>query len=444
MSTIKQVRVSDTTYDIIDAVSTWTVAGLTRYLSNATGDGVSSEITAEQLRTALGLTNAMHFIGIVSEDITDLSTTNPVTINEESVTAVDGDVIISGTKELVWANSKWNLMGDTGDFALKTITITGTGALGGGGNLTANRTITHNTYTPQNGNTTTGRNNVILNVVSDNYGHVTSVSTGAISATFTGKSATIQSTGFYTPSGTNQSSAVTLDTAGIKYSTLEKTSIDVIDTKAGHTYTVHDTPTCLQSKLATTTLTGVSGTTSVSNITAFNGGSAASINQSTFFSSGTLPTIQDSTWGFAVNNGVLNITGTNSTHTTGSLPSIDYSAFNGGSAATMTYNSETVATANPTATRLATGLADSNDLYGAAIATGQIEGTAINIHVPGSKSETVATGGLENANSSDSDTVITSIPTTGTAAAQIFTGVKETITSTGSYTPAGTIGISVD
>ena len=59
---------------------------------------IGGNITADTLRTSLGLSNAMHFIGIATVAITDGSTTNP-TINgydfgTNGVNAAPGDVVI--------------------------------------------------------------------------------------------------------------------------------------------------------------------------------------------------------------------------------------------------------------------------------------------------------------------------------------------------------------
>ena len=97
---------------------------------------------------SLGLSSAMKFIGTTTTQISDGATTNPVTINGSSVTATGGNVVLYNNKEFLWNSSlstpAWEELGDESSHALKTVTITGTGVLGGGGSLEANRTITHN------------------------------------------------------------------------------------------------------------------------------------------------------------------------------------------------------------------------------------------------------------------------------------------------------------
>lgn len=105
----------------------------------------------------LGLANAIHFIGSTTTSLTDGGKTSSITIGTTTyVTGTPasgqkqinlGDVVLYNNKEFIWTGTDtgWEELGDESSHALKTISITGTGALGGGGNLTNNRTITHNT-----------------------------------------------------------------------------------------------------------------------------------------------------------------------------------------------------------------------------------------------------------------------------------------------------------
>ena len=69
---------------------------------------IGGTITADTLRTSLGLSNAMHFIGIATVAITDGSTTNPTIsgydFGTNGVNATAGDVIIDkdSSYEYVW------------------------------------------------------------------------------------------------------------------------------------------------------------------------------------------------------------------------------------------------------------------------------------------------------------------------------------------------------
>lgn len=70
-------------------------------------------------KTVEGLTGAMHFLGITTTAITDGATTTTVTVNNETVTAASGDVVIYGDQEYVFNGTTWALFGDTSDYLLK-------------------------------------------------------------------------------------------------------------------------------------------------------------------------------------------------------------------------------------------------------------------------------------------------------------------------------------
>lgn len=85
---------SGTTYDIKDATARASIAG-----------GVA-------------------FLGVTTTALTDGATTNPITVSGESVTAINGSMVVYGNKEFVFAtnDNKWHEFGDTsslGDLASK-------------------------------------------------------------------------------------------------------------------------------------------------------------------------------------------------------------------------------------------------------------------------------------------------------------------------------------
>jgi len=71
----------------------------------------------------------MHFRGITTTDIsynhtTDTaSTTQTVVINNTSITATSGDVVLYDDEEYVWANGQWNLLGSEGSYKLKQTAV---------------------------------------------------------------------------------------------------------------------------------------------------------------------------------------------------------------------------------------------------------------------------------------------------------------------------------
>ena len=87
---------------------------------------LGDSVDAATLRTSLGLSNAMHFIGVATVAITDGSTTDPVitnyTFGTNGASATAGDVIIDKDTayEYVWTTAgKWERLG--GDSSYKTV-----------------------------------------------------------------------------------------------------------------------------------------------------------------------------------------------------------------------------------------------------------------------------------------------------------------------------------
>ncbi len=158
-----------------------------------------------------GLSSAMHFIGTTTTTLTDGATTATLAGSGLSKTTgfVSGDVVIYDNKEFVWTGSAWEILGDEGSYALRTVSITGAGVLGGGGDLSASRTITHNTsgVTAQAYGPTanvSGANSInIPKITVDSYGHITAATT----YTYTGSS--VYDKALKLSDGTNTKTAIT-------------------------------------------------------------------------------------------------------------------------------------------------------------------------------------------------------------------------------------------
>lgn len=141
-------------------------------------------VTKKNITAAdLGLSGAMHFLGVTTTEITDNATTTTITINEEDTTTAAGDVVLYGTKEFVFDGNKWHELGDGSSHALKTVTITGTDGLTGGGAIDQNRTISHAVPTGATagekiGTPTEGQRTYIKSVTTDKFGHITGYTTG--------------------------------------------------------------------------------------------------------------------------------------------------------------------------------------------------------------------------------------------------------------------------
>ena len=64
---------------------------------------------ARQMIEDLG--HALYWIGVTTTELTDGSTTNPITVNSESVTAKLGGMASYGGSEFVWNGTAWQEMG---------------------------------------------------------------------------------------------------------------------------------------------------------------------------------------------------------------------------------------------------------------------------------------------------------------------------------------------
>lgn len=86
MPNIKQITLpSGTTYDIVDAGARSLISDLQAYSD---------------------------YLGVTTTALTDGATTNPVTINEESVTAKKGNIVNYGSKEFIFNGTAWQEFGD--------------------------------------------------------------------------------------------------------------------------------------------------------------------------------------------------------------------------------------------------------------------------------------------------------------------------------------------
>ena len=93
---------------------------LTNNSINIAGTDVSlgGSINATTLTSNLGLTNAMHFIGVSSTTVTNGGNENPTISGYSTKTA--GDVVLYGNQEFVYTTTnKWALLGDEGSYKIK-------------------------------------------------------------------------------------------------------------------------------------------------------------------------------------------------------------------------------------------------------------------------------------------------------------------------------------
>lgn len=123
------IKLTDIKYDAQGHITASTDRTITLSVPVKSVATLTGAITAADLLTQLGLESAMHFRGITTTDIsynhtTDTaSTTQTVVINNTSITATSGDVVLYDDEEYVWANGQWNLLGSEGSYKLKQTAV---------------------------------------------------------------------------------------------------------------------------------------------------------------------------------------------------------------------------------------------------------------------------------------------------------------------------------
>lgn len=81
---------------------------------NVSGTVTNVEYTikdAEAREMIEDIGHALYWIGVTTTELTDGSTTNPITVNSESVTAKLGGMASYGGSEFVWNGSAWQELG---------------------------------------------------------------------------------------------------------------------------------------------------------------------------------------------------------------------------------------------------------------------------------------------------------------------------------------------
>lgn len=137
------------------------------------GLALTGNISSSDLVSALGLSQALTFVGLST---TDPMSTSGATVSGHS-TWKKGDVVLYNNLEYVnitgsntsstTPNPNWEEFGDAASYALKTTTISAGSGLSGGGDLSTNRTISH--ATPTGATTTTSG---FYKFSTDSFGHV--------------------------------------------------------------------------------------------------------------------------------------------------------------------------------------------------------------------------------------------------------------------------------
>lgn len=126
-----------------------------------------------------------HFLGVTTTEISDGASTATLTIGEDSVTAANGDIVVYGIKEFIYASadSKWHELGDVSMLGALAVKDSASGSYTPAGTVEATFSGASISYTP------------------------------AGSVNFSG--ATMSSTGTYTPAGTVSKPSVTVTESSI-------------------------------------------------------------------------------------------------------------------------------------------------------------------------------------------------------------------------------------
>lgn len=146
-------------------------------------DGNILELKDKVAREAIQ--GGSHFLGVTETEIADGSTTTSLTIGEDSVTVANGDIVVYGIKEFIYASadSKWHELGDVSMLGALAVKDSASGS-----------------YTPEGS-------------VSATFSGATISYTPAGSATFSGSA--LSSSGSYTPAGTVSKPSVTVTESSI-------------------------------------------------------------------------------------------------------------------------------------------------------------------------------------------------------------------------------------
>lgn len=118
-----------------------------------------------------GLTNVLHFLGTTTTAIIDGSTTKTISVNSSDVTAASGDIVMYNGSEFIWTGTAWEKLGDEALWVPNTRKVNAGTKLTGGGDLSADRTISHATITTTAPTNTSGL--FVKNIITDGYGHIT-------------------------------------------------------------------------------------------------------------------------------------------------------------------------------------------------------------------------------------------------------------------------------
>lgn len=297
---------------------------------------IKDEYAREQISA---LSGAMEFLGVTTTPISDGSSTNPIVIAGESVTAKAGDVVIYGSSEYVFsaADNKWHEFGSTGSLKALAFKDSASGSYQPAGSV-SKPTFTGTTATISISTTASGTvsNSFKIGTAAATTNKVTP--TGSVSQpNFTGTTATISisTTASGTVSGSYQVGTGTATTDGFKP--------EGTVSKPGWTGTAATISAEYQpaGSVSTPTITITKQTAAVKGITSYTAGSAPAWSA----------TVSSETLSFSWNAGSVTTIGSSSyTVMTGATGSASQPTFTGTTATISTSYTPAGSVSQPTFT----------------------------------------------------------------------------------------------
>ena len=202
------------------------------------------------------------YLGVTSTELTDGSTTNPITIGGESVIAKKGNIVNYGSKEYIFNGTTWQEFGDLS--ALGSLAYKNSAS----GSFTPSGTVSQPTFTGAS-------SSVTISAVDNTNGNYQPKGTVS-KPTFTGTATT--STGKFTPTGTvNVSTNATTN----KIATVSTTSGTATYTPAG---TVSAPTISVATAGSTTTIKNPTSVTVAKTLATAAPGATAPANPITYYS----------------------------------------------------------------------------------------------------------------------------------------------------------------
>lgn len=153
--------------------------------------GLGGAITAETLTASLGLSNAMHFIGVATVNIADGSTTDPIITNYDFTNKKKpGDVIIdkNSSLEYVWTYAnKWERLGIDSGYKVVQTAVADANATTNGNSAVYVKSVTQNA----NGNITVQKATIAnLTINNKTYNGSNAIDVGTIGVAYGGTGTT--------------------------------------------------------------------------------------------------------------------------------------------------------------------------------------------------------------------------------------------------------------